>query len=102
MYQKGTQERARPSFNPYRIYGLNSFKHKLNATDPRNIFELENDLERIIEIAGERIPSRSILIFFLTNYFNAKSVISWVHAPVGFLEMTGSEPPASKVDTVLS
>ena len=80
---------------------MNSFKHKLNATDPRNIFELENDPERIGGIAGERIPSRSIFVFF-TNYFNAKSVISWVHAPLGFLEMTGSEPPASKVDTVLS
>ena len=81
---------------------MNSFKHKLNATDPRNIFEFENDPERIGGIAGERIPSRSFFDFFLTNYFNAKSVISWVHAPVGFLEMTGSEPPASKVDTVLS
>ena len=47
-------------------------------------------------------PPAVFLFFFLTNYFNAKSVISWVHAPVGFLEMTGSEPPASKVDTVLS
>ena len=81
---------------------MNSFKHKPNATDPRNIFEFENDPERIGGIAGERISSRSIIDFFLTNYFNAKSVISWVHAPVGFLEMTGSEPPASKVDTVLS
>ena len=81
---------------------MNSFKHKLNVTNPKNIYELENYPERIRGIAGERIPSRSILIFFLTNYFNAKSVISWVHAPVGFLEMTGSEPPASKVDTVLS
>ena len=81
---------------------MNSFKRKLNATNPKNIFEFENDPERIGGIAGERIPSRSILIFFLTNYFNAKSVISWVHAPVGFLEITGSEPPASKVDTVLS
>ena len=79
---------------------MNSFKHKLNAKDPRNNFELENDPERIGGIAGERIPTRDI--FFLTNYFNAKSVISWVHAPLGFLEMTGSEPPASKVDTVLS
>ena len=81
---------------------MNSFKHKLNATNPKNIFELENDPERIRGIAGEKIPSRSIIDLFLTNYFNAKSVISWVHAPVGFLEMTGSEPPASKVETVLS
>ena len=81
---------------------MNSFKHKLNAPDPKNIFELENYPEMIGGVAGERIPSRSIIDFFLTNYFNAKSVISWVHAPVGFLEMTGSEPPASKVDTVLS
>ena len=81
---------------------MNSFKRKLNATNPKNIFEFENDPERIGGIAGERVPSRSIIDFFLTNYFNAKSVISWVHAPVGFLEMTGSEPPASKVETVLS
>ena len=81
---------------------MNSFKHKLNATDPKNIFDLENYQKMIGGIAGERISSRSIIDFFLTNYFNAKSVISWVHAPVGFLEMTGSEPPASKVDTVLS
>ena len=68
-----------------------------------DIFELKNDPERIGGIAREReSPPAIFLIFFLTNYFNAKSVISWVHAPVGFLEMTGSEPPASKVDTVLS
>ena len=92
-----------PALTHYRIYRLNSFKHKLNETNPINIFELENYPEKIRGIAGERIPSRNIYgIIFLTNYFNAKSVISWVHAPVGFLEMTGSEPPASKVDTVLS
>ena len=39
---------------------MNSFKHKLNATVPGNIFEFENDPERIGGIAGERIPSRSI------------------------------------------
>ena len=54
------------------------------------------------ELRERESPPAVFLIFFLTNYFNAKSVISWVHAPVGFLEMTGSEPPASKVDTVLS
>ena len=54
------------------------------------------------ELREREFPPAVFLIFFLTNYFNAKSVISWVHAPVGFLEMTGSEPPASKVDTVLS
>ena len=54
------------------------------------------------ELRERESPPTVFLIFFLTNYFNAKSVISWVHAPVGFLEMTGSEPPASKVDTVLS
>ena len=50
-----------------------SFKHKLNATDPRNIFELENYPERIRGIAGERIPSRIIklevghrLIYFVS------------------------------------
>lgn len=54
------------------------------------------------ELREREFPPAVLSIFFLTNYFNAKSVISWVHAPVGFLEMTGSEPPASKVDTVLS
>ena len=54
------------------------------------------------ELREREFPPAVFLNFFLTNYFNAKSVISWVHAPVGFLEMTGSEPPASKVDTVLS
>ena len=54
------------------------------------------------ELREREFPPAVFFIFFLTNYFNAKSVISWVHAPVGFLEMTGSEPPASKVDTVLS
>ena len=54
------------------------------------------------ELREREFPPAVFLILFLTNYFNAKSVISWVHAPVGFLEMTGSEPPASKVDTVLS
>ena len=54
------------------------------------------------ELREREFPPAVFLIFFLTNYSNAKSVISWVHAPVGFLEMTGSEPPASKVDTVLS
>ena len=54
------------------------------------------------ELREREFPPAALLIFFLTNYFNAKSVISWVHAPVGFLEMTGSEPPASKVETVLS
>ena len=54
------------------------------------------------ELREREFPPAVFLIFFLTNYFNAKSVISWVHAPVGFLEMTGSEPPASKVETVLS
>jgi len=39
---------------------LNSFKHKLNATNPKNIFELENDPERIRGNAGEKIPSHSI------------------------------------------
>ena len=68
-HQKGTQERARPSLNQYRIYGLNSFKHKPNATDPRNIFELENDPERIGGIAGERIPSRGIFDFFSYKLF---------------------------------
>ena len=62
---------------------------------------------RMIQKGSEELREREsppvvFLIFFLTNYFNAKSVISWVHAPVGFLEMTGSEPPASSVDTVLS
>ena len=54
------------------------------------------------ELREREFPPAVLSIFFLTNYFNAKSVISWVHAPVGFLEMTGSEPPASKVETVLS
>ena len=54
------------------------------------------------ELRERKFPPAVLSIFFLTNYFNAKSVISWVHAPVGFLEMTGSEPPASKVETVLS
>ena len=54
------------------------------------------------ELREREFPPVVLSIFILTNYFNAKSVISWVHAPVGFLEMTGSEPPASKVDTVLS
>ena len=49
-----------PALTHYRIYGLNSFKHKLNATDPKNIYELENCPERIRGIAGERIPSRNI------------------------------------------
>ena len=61
---------------------------------------------RIIQKGSEELREResppAVFLFFFTNYFNAKSVISWVHAPVGFLEMTGSEPPASKVDTVLS
>ena len=60
---------------------------------------------RMIQKGSEELREREsppAVFFFLTNYFNAKSVISWVHAPVGFLEMTGSEPPASKVDTVLS
>jgi hypothetical protein len=48
---------------------LNSFEHKPNATDPRNIFELENDPERIGEIAGERIPSRGIFDFFSYKLF---------------------------------
>ena len=65
-----------------------------------NIFEFENDPERIGGIAGERIPSRSIKLEVGTNYFNAKSVISWVHAPFGFLEMTGSEPPRRRQSRV--
>ena len=51
--------------NHFRIHGLNSFKHKLNATNPRNIFEIENYPERIRGIAGERIPSRSIFEIFI-------------------------------------
>jgi hypothetical protein len=34
-------------------------------------------------------------------YFIA-SYTAWVHAPVGFLVITGSEPPASSVATVRS
>ena len=64
-HQKGTQERASPSFNPFKGLSMNSFKHKLNATNPENIFELENDPERIGGIAGKRIPSRGIFDFFL-------------------------------------
>ena len=58
-----------PALTHYRIYGLNSFKHKLNATDPRNIFELENDPESVVGIAGERIPSRGIFDFFSYKLF---------------------------------
>ena len=58
-----------PALTHYRFYRLNSYKHKLKTTDPRNIFEFENDPERIGGIAGERIPSRSILIFFSYKLF---------------------------------
>ena len=54
-----------PALTHYRFYRLNSFKHKLYATDLRNIFEFENDPERIGGIAGERISSRGIFVFFL-------------------------------------
>ena len=54
------------------------------------------------ELREKEFPPAVFLNFNITIYLNAKSVISWVQAPLGFLEMTGSEPPASKVDTVLS
>ena len=54
-----------PALVHYKIYRLNSFKHKLNATNPRNIFEIENYPERIRGIAGERILSRSIFEIFI-------------------------------------
>ncbi len=34
------------------------------------------------------------------DYFSASSVTAWVQAPSGSLEMTGSEPPPSRVATV--
>ena len=58
-----------PALTHYRIYRLNSFKHKLNATNPKNIFELENDPESVVGIAGERIPSRGIFDFFSYKLF---------------------------------
>ena len=79
---------------------------RLSTNPMRQILEIFLN-SRMIQKGSEELREREsppavFLIFFLTNYFNAKSVISWVHAPIGFLEMTGSEPPASRVDTVLS